>query len=124
MRDDTTLGPPPPLQLLRAAVGDPEACDHLVEHEQYAVLVADFPDVLEEALIREYTMPMFPMTGSMMRYVISAAFSLTILLTVSIWSNSATRVCFARSDGTPALSGVPKVARPEPAFTSRLSTCP
>ena len=37
---------------------------------------------------------------------------------------SQSSVCFVKSSGTPGLLGLPKVAIPEPACTSKESECP
>ena len=70
------------------------------------------------------TTPMFPATGSTMTAAISRPRASKIARTPAMSLNDAVTVKRARLSGTPALSGMPNVAPPDPAFTSRLSAWP
>jgi hypothetical protein len=65
--------------------------------------------------------PMFPGTGSTITAAISAPNRSKAVSILSVLLKGSVRVCLARSDGTPGLPGIPKVATPEPADTRRLS---
>ena len=65
--------------------------------------------------------PMLPATGSTMMQAICSPSRDAISFTAPRSLYATVSVYFARSAGTPGLSGRPKVATPLPAFTSRLS---
>ena len=67
------------------------------------------------------TTPMLPATGSTMTAAISRPRSRKSVRTASRSLNGAVSVSCASGPGTPALSGIEKVAPPEPALTRRLS---
>ncbi|CFM05257.1 Uncharacterised protein [Bordetella pertussis] len=67
---------------------------------------------------------MLPATGSTITQAISAPCWLNAASTTARLLNSRVRVCATNSGGTPAELGLPKVSRPEPALTSRLSEWP
>jgi hypothetical protein len=67
---------------------------------------------------------MLPATGSTRIAAISGPCCSTIRATASRSLKGASIVADATSAGTPAESGVPKVAAPDPAATSSGSTCP
>ena len=60
-------------------------------------------------------MPMLPATGSTITQAMSSPRSDKVLRTASISLYGRLIVSFARSAGTPGLSGIPKVAAPDPA---------
>jgi hypothetical protein len=62
--------------------------------------------------------------GSRIIAAIFLPFLATNSFTASISLKGSTRVSFALPSVTPAESGIPKVARPEPAATRRKSQCP
>ena len=64
---------------------------------------------------------MLPATGSTMTAAISRPRASNIARTAAMSLKAVVTVRRARLSGTPALSGIPKVAPPDPAFTRRLS---
>ena len=62
--------------------------------------------------------------GSSMTHAILSEYFEKHSSTAEMSLNGRTSVSFARSAGTPAELGLPKVSAPLPAFTRRLSTCP
>ena len=64
---------------------------------------------------------MFPATGSTITAAISLPRASKIARTAPTSLNGTVSVSAASAAGTPRLSGIPKVAPPEPALTSRLS---
>jgi hypothetical protein len=67
---------------------------------------------------------MLPATGSTMIAATSPGCASSWRRTASTSLNGTVRVSAASAFGTPRLSGTPKVAPPDPAFTSRLSAWP
>ena len=67
---------------------------------------------------------MLPAMGSIIKQAISAPCSVKASSSCAKLLYSSTSVSCTTSAGTPALVGLPKVARPEPALTSRASAWP
>ena len=70
------------------------------------------------------TQPMLPTTGSTMTEAMRSLCAWKARSTASTELKGSAMVVSAKLRGTPAVSGSPSVATPEPAFTSSESTCP
>ena len=67
---------------------------------------------------------MLPATGSTITAAIRSPRSANAFSAAAIELNGSAMVVSAKPAGTPAVSAIPSVAMPEPAFTSNESTCP
>ena len=67
---------------------------------------------------------MLPAIGSIIRQAMSLPCRAKASSSCATLLYSSTSVCCTTSAGTPALVGLPKVASPEPAFTSSASAWP
>ena len=67
---------------------------------------------------------MLPAMGSIIKQATSSPCSLKAASSASTSLKGSTKVCCTTSGGTPALVGLPNVARPEPALTNRASAWP
>ena len=67
---------------------------------------------------------MLPAIGSIIRQAVLLPCKTKASSSWAMWLYSSTSVSLTTSGGTPALVGLPKVVRPEPALTSRASEWP